>query len=472
MSPRPDYSGIRATVMGLGSFGGGVAAARFLAAQGARVSVTDLRDKSQLLDSLHALQNCPIEQLVTGQHPEELFRDCQLLIVNPAVPPGNPLVELARTQGAEISTEINLFLRHQPGRLIAVSGSNGKSTTSALTATLLQHSFPDVNTFLGGNIGGSLLEELHRIQPDDFVVLELSSFQLHRIDVSFFHPQAAVLTGFSPNHLDWHGSLTDYRTAKQKLFGSACRDSCGIVPAETEADFSPRHDWRIRGRKHVFGLQDTGEDGAFLQSGMLLLRTAAGRREDTCRLQIPRTLPGAHNAGNIAAACCAAWLCEADPAGFENALRGFAPLPHRLQKTAACNGIEFWDDSKATTPAAAAAALKLFSGRAIVIAGGASKGVDPEPLAAAIRTHAKSAVLIGESASVLQRLLNADHHKQRAACQIASDFESGFRMAVESATSGDIVLLSPGCASYDWFRDYRHRGEVFCKLVSEWIESQ
>lgn len=472
MSSRPNYSGIRATVMGLGNFGGGVAAARFLAEHGARVSVTDLRDESQLTDSLHALQDFPIERVVTGQHPEELFRECQLLIVNPAVPPRNPLVELARREGAEISTEINLFLQHQQGRLLAVSGSNGKSTTAALTATLLQHSFPEVNTFLGGNIGGSLLQELHRIQSDDFVVLELSSFQLQRIDADSFHPQAAVLTGFSPNHLDWHGSLADYRTAKQKLFRSAGRESCGIVPAGSEADFSSEQNWRIRGRKHVFGLQDSGEDGAFIQAGMLLLRTAQGRREDTCRLQIPRSLPGNHNASNIAAACCTAWLCEADPAGFEDALRGFSPLPHRLQKTASCQGIQFWNDSKATTTTAAVAALELFSGRAILIAGGASKGVDPEPLAAAIRTHAKSAVLIGETAETLYRLLTNASGEQTPGFQIASDFESGFRIAVASATSGDIVLLSPGHASYDWFRDYRHRGEVFCELVSGWIESR
>ncbi|MFZ9088962.1 MAG: UDP-N-acetylmuramoyl-L-alanine--D-glutamate ligase [Planctomycetaceae bacterium] len=470
MASPPDYTGIRATIMGLGRFGGGAAAAQFLAACGARISITDLHPAEVLKDALKTLENSDLYRVKLGSHPEELFRDCDLLVVNPAVRPNHPLIQLARENGAKISSELDLFLAHQQGQLIAVSGSNGKSTTATLITLLLRESLPGGRTFLGGNIGHSLLPALSEITADDRVVLELSSFQLHRINLQHFRPAISVLTEFSPNHLDWHGSELHYRQAKQRIFDSQDAQALAVIPETSISDLSSTSEWRIRSHRHVFGFEDQGEDGAFLENSRLMLRTGHGRIEDSVPCPVPSALVGIHNRRNLTAAACTAWLCGGDPAKFSDALRMFQPLPHRLQLVATHRDIQFWNDSKATTPQAASAALQRFSGRVVAISGGARKGISLELLAQSLQQHAKHVILIGETAAELASLLTT--RQSETPSRIASDLTEGFTMAVATARPGDIVMLSPGCSSLDQFRDFRHRGEVFEDLVASWIRSQ
>ena len=471
------YAGISATVMGLGRFGGGVAAARFLAQQGALVTVTDLRPAEELEDSIAALSDVCIHRWALGEHPVDVFQGCQLLAVNPAVRPDNPFVNEAIQRGAGVTTEIELFLRHNPAPVIAVTGSNGKSTTTALIHHLLKGSPTDEepnsgfrNIWLGGNIGISLLDKLSQITNDDIVVLELSSFQLETLRRKRFRPQIAVLTNFSPNHLDWHGTVAAYRAAKQAIFEFQTTDDVAIVPGDEDdaGEGAEPIAWKTRGQRMQFGLVDQGEDGVFFDDGNLILRAARGTFEDSVRLTIPAQLPGAHNALNVAAATCAAWQAGANPESFSASLKTFQPLPHRLQLVAEQGGRQFWNDSIATTPESAIMALRVFSGRAVLLAGGYDKGQDLREFANEIKARSKAVVLMGKTAESLKTLLDSGDQSATLPTIVAGDFAEAFARAVALSNPGDIVLLSPGCASYGWFRDYRERGELFCQFAREW----
>jgi UDP-N-acetylmuramoylalanine--D-glutamate ligase len=471
------YAGIAATVMGLGRFGGGVAAARFLAQHGALVTVTDLRPAADLEDSIAALSDVRIHRWALGEHPLDVFQGCQLLVANPAVRPDNAFVIEAIQRGADVTTEIELFLRHNPAPVIAVTGSNGKSTTTALIHHLLKGSPTDEEPnsgfrriWLGGNIGISLLDQLPQITDEDIAVLELSSFQLETLRRKRFRPQIAVLTNFSPNHLDWHGTVAHYRTAKQAIFDFQTADDVAIVPGDDEnpADGAQPIVWKTRGQRMQFGLVDQGEDGVFFDDGNLILRAARGTFEDSVRLTIPAQLPGAHNALNVAAATCAAWQAGANPESFSASLKTFQPLPHRLQLVAEHAGRQFWNDSIATTPESAIMALRVFSGRAVLLAGGYDKGQDLREFANEIKVHAKAVVLMGKTAESLKTLLDSGGQSATLPTIVAGDFAEAFARAVVLSNPGDIVLLSPGCASYGWFRDYRERGELFCQFAREW----
>ncbi|MDA1231594.1 MAG: UDP-N-acetylmuramoyl-L-alanine--D-glutamate ligase [Planctomycetota bacterium] len=465
--PLSAYDGIYATVMGLGRFAGGVAACRFLAQHGAKVTVNDRRSAEDLADSLVALHDQPIFRIALNGHPDNVLDDCQLLVVNPAVRPDHPLVAMARSRHIEVTSEIELFLRHNPASVIAVTGSNGKSTTSALIHHLLLHANPDFagRAWLGGNIGVSLLDQIEVIQPQDIVVLELSSFQLNLLAEKRFRPNIAVLTNFSPNHLDWHGSEADYRKAKQSVFDAQTSQDAAIIPDETNTDCHVEGvSWRIRAGKMRFGLTDHGDDGAFLDDGMLILRSHGF--EDVQRLSVPSQLPGRHNQLNIAAASCAAWLAGADSTKFSSALKTFRPLPHRLQLVSERAGRQFWNDSIATTPESAMMALQVFSNRIILLAGGYDKGQNLAQFATEIKNRAAAVVLMGTTAPALyQLLINMPGQIQ---VRIGTDFRDAFRCAVAFSMEGDIVLLSPGCASYGWFQDFRERGDLFSALARDW----
>ncbi len=461
------YDGMHATVMGLGRFAGGVNAVRFLAQHGAVVTVTDLRSAEDLADSLALLSDLPIARFALGGHPEDVLADCQLLVVNPAVRPDHSLVALARSMQIDVTTEIELFLRHNPASVIAVTGSNGKSTTTALIHHLLLHASPEFEgkVWLGGNIGISLLDQVHLIQPHDIVVLELSSFQLHLLAQKRFRPNIAVLTNFSPNHLDWHGSEADYRKAKQGIFDAQTSEDAAIIPDDTQsADSSNDPAWRVRAGRMRFGLTDHGDDGAFLEAGLLILRSHSF--EDAIRFTVPQQLPGQHNQLNVAAAACAAWLAGADATQFSSALQTFRPLPQRLQLVAETGGRQFWNDSIATTPESAIAALHVFPGRIILLAGGYDKGQDLAAFAAEIRSRVAAVVLMGQTAPKLHQLLT--NEPPELPIKIATDFQDAFRSAVAFSQRGDIVLLSPGCASYGWFQDFRERGDLFSALARDW----
>ena len=488
---RSEWRGRNVTVMGLGRFGGGVAVVRFLVEAGATVSVTDLASHSQLQTSLDALSDVKVAEYVLEEHPARLFTDCDTLVVNPAVRPNHELVELAVASGAEVSSEIELFCRYCPAEIIGVTGSNGKSTTASLTHHLLQRGMQDGRrVWLGGNIGVSLLPHLNAVSQQDVVVLELSSFQLTRLVTRRFRPRIAIITNFSANHLDWHGTVESYQAAKRGLLAAQQRDDAAVLP-----DSFDLTDWKPRGSVLRFGLMDEGEDGAHWEDDVLILRgrkppetwfasprsagsasrpdTPAGpgpvRVEEAVRIPIPTTLYGAHNRKNVAAAACAAWLWGVDVSTLPSSVRSFPGLPHRFSCVAEHNGRRFIDDSIATTPDSVIAALETLGSSVIILAGGYDKGACLSEMAKVIARKAKAAFLMGQTASILEEAILSEPDRSCRTVQCGRDFDDTFLQAVALSEPGDIVLLSPGCASFGWFRDFRDRGEQFTALVNQWM---
>jgi UDP-N-acetylmuramoylalanine--D-glutamate ligase len=429
-----DFAGQRVTIMGLGRHGGGVAAARHLVAQGAKVTVTDLAGETDLAESLRALADAPIERFHLGGHLEEDFRDADVIVVNPAVKPDNPLVQIAQQAGARITSEIEIFLKACRGHLIGVTGSNGKSTTAAMIATILSASGQPA--WLGGNIGRSLLAELPNIGPDDWAVVELSSFQLHWLSADVRMPEIAVITNCTPNHLDWHPAWEHYVAAKQRLL-------TGQRPCNAA----------------VLNLDDPG-----VAAWQSLVRGEC--MEIPADDELPLLLiPGRHNRQNAAFAAAAARAAGCSDVDIARGLAEFRGLPHRLEFVAEVQGRRFYNDSKATTPEAAQAALATLAGNIWLLAGGVDKGSDYSGFARAVTSRARGAAFFGAARKALHALVASES----PACEVycAETMHEAFDWCWRQSQPGDAILLSPACASLDQFSDYQQRGEIFKQWVCE-----
>lgn len=454
----------RVTVMGLGSFGGGLGAVQFLLGQGARVTVTDLRSAAELSEPLQAISETHPSaslELHLGGHQSQDFTDTDLVVVNPAVPSTCPYVALARQAGVPLSSEMNLFWQLNPAPVIAITGSNGKSTTTAMTHSILQAT--GRRCWLGGNIGRSLLPLVHQIQPSDWVILELSSFQLEQLgDGGSAH--VAIVTNFSPNHLDRHGTLENYRTAKQALLNGQ-RQSDYAILNQDDPDVSQ---WPTKGHRLNFGLSDQGRDGLFA-NGQTAVYRFQGREQF---MDVPQwvTLPGMHNVQNALAAACAVLALGTAAASIEQGLREYRALPHRLELVAERHERKFYNDSLATTPESAIVALAAFQQPIVLFAGGYDKGSDLTEFARAIAdSTVKSVALMGTTAPRLWDLLDQFDPHRRVQRKICESFENAFEWAVAQSGSGDIILMSPGCASYDWFRNFADRGIQFRQRAEEYV---
>ncbi len=487
--PPREFRGRRVTVMGLGAFGGGEGVVRFLSDRGARITLTDLKTESDLSETLARLDGCRIESLHLGGHREADFQDADFIVVNPAVPRGNPFLKLAQQAGVELTSEMNLFVELNRGGVVAVTGSVGKSTTTALLERMLAAA--GLKTWLGGNIGRSLLPDVDAIRPSDLVVLELSSFQLTDLDRIRFRPDVAVVTNLRPNHLDWHADLDEYRWAKQTVLRWQRADDVAVL----NADDPDVCGWPIRGRVSWFGTEpvdrspqptfdsDDREDDDEPEAAAPTPPPrrgcfVAGRTLRTPRFSIDLDqqfpLPGRHHAQNAAAASAAALEMGVSERGIRDALVNFTGLPHRLQLLGAFHGRRFFDDSKATTPEAAMAALDSFEEPVVLLAGGSDKHVDLGPFAEAIADRVKAVVLMGQTAGELERrlvdLINKGGARRLRAdrVEVAASFGQACRAAFRLSHPGDVVLLAPGCASYGWFNNYVERGVAFRRAVSDW----
>ncbi len=346
-----EVRGRRVTVMGLGRHGGGVNAARRLAERGAVVTVTDLADEAALADSLAELRDTPIAHYRLGGHCDEDFRLAEFVVVNPAVKPGNPWIDIAAAAGATMTSEIELVLNACRARVVGVTGSNGKSTTAAMTAAILEADGRRV--WLGGNLGGSLLGELEQMTISDWVVLELSSFQLARLSTSSRWPEAAIIVNCTPNHLDWHGDWQAYVGAKQRLLAGQTAESLAVLDARDPE--VGRWQTRVRGRL-LPPLDDQDVP--------------------------PLAVPGEHNRRNAACAAAAATGLGCSPQSVERGLTAFCGLPHRLEVALEADGRTFYNDSMATTPESVMAAIDALGPCAWFLVGGYDKGVDYEGLIA------------------------------------------------------------------------------------------
>ncbi|MCE9556725.1 MAG: UDP-N-acetylmuramoyl-L-alanine--D-glutamate ligase [Planctomycetes bacterium] len=427
-----DLRGRRVTVMGLGRHGGGVAATRFLAGVGARVTVTDLAPAASLMDSLNAVADLALTEVQLGGHVEESFRDAELIVVNPAVRPGNSWVELARRNGARITSEIELLMERVPCPVVGVSGSNGKSTTASMIAAILTAAGRKV--WLGGNIERSLLGELPNMTTDDWVVLELSSFQLHWLSASVRLPDISVVTNCTPNHLDWHPDFTHYSAAKRRLLNPTTFARCG--PPTGTAVLGP-------------ALCDTwGRD---------CLRTVQPLHDENL---IPALkIPGLHNRINASCAAAAACAAGCGDEAITTALSKFAGLSHRLETIGVVAGRRFINDTQATTPEATMAALAAIEGACWLLCGGADKGVSFDELATAIIFRCAGVACYGAVGPQLETAIR--QHNADFNCVRMERLEEAVAWCWERSSSGDAILLSPACASIDQYRDYSHRAADF-----------
>jgi UDP-N-acetylmuramoylalanine--D-glutamate ligase len=447
--------------MGLGRFGGGLGAARWLAAGGARVTVTDLGDESKLADSVAALRGLPITWRLGGHDPRDLD-DCDWLVVSPAVDKNrSEFFQAARQRGIPWTSEMNLFLQRCPGRIVGVTGSVGKSTTTAMIAAILASAtsaadWPLGRAWLGGNIGKSLLDDLPAIQPNDIIVLELSSFQLEDAAAVRRSPQIALITNLRENHLDRHGDMAAYADAKSNIFRFQSADHWAVLPLDEDLSLLPPGAIRCDNRL-LFGVDERGR---------LVRRWAprADRRHEP--LDVKLLLPGAHHLRNAAAAAAVAGILGVDDDVTRRSLEAFEGLPHRLQFVAERDGVRYYNDSKATTPDAAITSLRAFDAPVVMIVGGSDKGTRFDALGAEIARRAKAAICIGDTREKIRAAIAAAATDPSAPIvETAADFAFAMQRAAALAASGDVVLLSPACASYDWFRDYEHRGEEFARLA-------
>lgn len=462
-----DFKNRRVTVMGLGRHGGGVGLVRFFSDRGARVAVTDLLTADDLEESLNAIDDCRVDRMRLGGHDESDFTDVDLVAASPAVPLDNAYLNLARASGAVVTSEINLFWQQNPSRVVGVTGSNGKSTTAAMVHSILEAA--GFRSRLGGNIGRSLLPEIDDLRSEDWTVLELSSFQLETLDALFSSPEVAVVTNFTPNHLDRHGSLDAYRRAKQTILRWQTEDGVAVLNAG-DPDLAG---WCVNGARMQFAsiCSDLGgnangkstTDGVYATDAAV--RWVQNRDQHDLNLRAWLRVPGEHNLQNAMAAACAAIAAGADFDAVQRGIQDYRPLPHRLEFAGEVAGRRFYNDSQATTPESAACALRSFDEPVVLLAGGYDKHIDLGPLAEAAAGRAKTCALMGQTAEILAHLIDEQSVQGAARTRECESFEEAFAWAFEQSEPGDVVLLSPGCASHDWFRDYAERGNRFVELV-------
>ena len=413
-------------VVGLGR--SGVALARFLSARGDHVRVCDSKPANRLGDHL-ALLPAGVET-VLGGYDDAVLKGCDEVYASPGVPWDAPLLRSARRNAIRISSEMDLFFRYCPAPIVGITGTNGKTTTTALTGAVLARG--DRPVMVGGNIGETVLDRLHEVTPEHWVVLELSSFQLESIERP--RPSIAVILNVTPDHLDRHGTFDVYVAAKAKLL-----------------QFQEERDWAV--------LNGADETCRRLSASTRAQVAWFDREPDP-----PLSIPGAHNLANAKAAATVGRLAGVPGAGVHAAIAAFEGVEHRLELVGEWRGVRWYNDSKATNPDAAVVGLASFKGRPVVlIAGGHGSGFDLTEWIALIRSHASAVVLIGESAEILEKELEGHPRLRRA-----RDLDHAVELASELAEPGGVVLLSPGYKSFDWFTSFEDRGRRFKDSVRRW----
>jgi len=436
-------------VVGLGK--SGVASAQFLQARGAKVTVSDSKSPEQLANEIPALLDRGIA-VETGGHGERTFRGQDLIVVSPGVPADSAPVLQARLQGVPIIGEIELAAQFLQGRIVAITGSNGKTTTTTLTGEILAASgFP---VAVGGNIGTPAISLVDQTTPKSFVVLEVSSFQLETIQT--FRPFISAILNITPDHLDRHRTLEAYVDAKARIFENQnATDFCVL-----NADDAAANALTSRAKCPVlhFSRRTEVPAGVFVRQGKVFFRNGETEREILPVEEI--TLQGAHNLENVLAAVCIASLagCPANKIG--QAVHAFKAVEHRLEFVAEIAGVRYFNDSKATNVDATIKALESFPANIHLILGGKDKGSDYSVLNPLLRERVKQVYTIGAAAEKI-----ASQIGQAAPIDPSGTLENALRRASAAAKPGDIVLLAPACASFDQFQSYEHRGRVFKEAV-------
>jgi UDP-N-acetylmuramoylalanine--D-glutamate ligase len=445
-----ELRGKRVLVVGLARTG--VATSLFCAARGAAVTATDSRTENEIGAEIAKLREAGVT-LELGGHQEKTFLAQELIIPSPGVPADAPLLQSARAKGITIWSEIELAHRFLKGRLIGITGSNGKTTTTSLVDHILKDA--GYSTILAGNIGTPLIASVDASRDDTITVLELSSFQLELIET--FRPNISVFLNLTADHLDRHHTMEAYGAAKARLFENQTEEDSAVLNADDPATtpYAPS-----RPQVYWFSHKQRVMQGAYLRGGEIIFRRN-GREEAVLRRDAI-ALPGAHNLENVLAAVAAACIAGADVGAIAKGVRSFAGVEHRLEFVAEIGGVRYYNDSKATNVDATLKALDAFSGRILVILGGKDKGSDYTPLQKPLREKAILALLVGAAAEKIEKQIAGS-----VAIEHAGTIERAVEIASHAAQPGDIVLLAPACASFDQFQNFEHRGRVFKELVRQ-----
>jgi len=437
-------------VLVLGAARSGIACAKFLVARGATVALGDAQPLEKWSAEALALKSKGVG-ILPGDIPGWLLDNLDLVVISPGVPTKAIPLRYAERAGAEVIGEVELASRYLKGRIVAVTGTNGKTTTTSLIGELLKDA--GVPTQVGGNIGTPLISLVESSRDDGWTVVELSSFQLETIKE--FHPTVAVVLNVTPNHMDRYESFTDYAAAKHRIFMNQGPGDVAILNADDEIVSS----WASGLRAFVvsFSVKQQLAEGLFLRGREIVSRTAT--RERVLLMSDEMKLRGRHNVENVLAALAAGLACGAAPDSMRQTIKRFEPVEHRLEFVSEIDGVKFYNDSKATSVDATLKALEAFAeeaGKIVLILGGRGKKAPYTPLASLVQEKARKLILIGEDAETIANELGEFAPSERA-----SDMKDAVTLSFQAAQPGDIVLLAPACASFDMFESFEHRGKVF-----------
>ena len=449
-----ELKGKKVLVVGLGK--SGLAAALFLRRRGAHVTVSDVRSAEALAKDIPALLEEGI-MVEAGGHGLLTFRRQDLIVVSPGVPLETPELVQVRNFGLPIIGELELAARFLQGKILAITGSNGKTTTTTLVGEILTEA--GLPTLVGGNIGTPVISLIEESTPETWSVLEVSSFQLE--STQEFHPKIAVILNITPDHLDRHGTFENYALAKERIFAAQTPDDAVVLNADNvRAEAAAK---RAPSSVQWFSLERPVSPGAWIEGGWVVYRE---HREGPVQRIMPLTgipLKGEHNVENVLASVCAARLAGAAPEAIRRAIEQFKAVEHRLEYVATINGVEFYNDSKATNVDATMKAVAAFSAPIHLILGGKDKNSDYTLLSPLLRQHVRAVYTIGSAAAKIE-----SHLRGVISLHSCETLDKAVSAAASAAHPGDIVLLAPACSSFDQFESYEHRGRVFKELVAEW----
>jgi len=431
----------------------GLAAAKVLHRLGADVTVCDIKREYLINETYQQLKEIPVN-VIAGGYPDVSPGNTDLVIMSPGVPLDTPPVEKALLWGIPVWSEIELAGRMFNAPVIAVTGTNGKTTTTALLGEMFKAA--GVPTVVAGNIGIPLIGEADRITPAHVVVAEVSSFQLECIHT--FRPKVGIVMNLTPDHLDRHRTMEEYRDAKGKIFLNQGAGDFSVLNYDDE--YVRTLASGTRGEVIFFSLRHILEKGAYLSGGELCF--SDGEKEAVICHRDDLFIKGDHNVENVLAACCGALLMGLNPESVRKTLKEFKGVKHRLQYVAEIDGVKYINDSKGTNPDSSIKALQAYSDPIILIAGGKNKGSDFNGFAEAIKERVKEVILLGEAAPEIEQALESVGYQKFS---VVRSLEEAVLRASRIALPGEIVLLSPACASWDMFNNYEERGDLFIRQV-------
>ncbi len=455
----PEWKGKRVVVIGLARQG--VALTRYMSGQGAEVVVSDIQPAEALVEARHELSGLPVEY-VFGGHPPALLERADLLCLSGGVPADLPLALQARERGIALSNDSQIFLEACPSPVIGITGSAGKTTTTALVGRMAAAQFEGTErrVWVGGNIGRPLLADLPAIGSEDLVVMELSSFQLELMTTS---PQVAAILNLTPNHLDRHRTMEAYIACKARILAYQTEEDVAVLGREDADTWALRE--MVVGKVVSFSQSEPDEgDGAYIAQGAIRLRIGA---DDLTVCPVGAVeLRGEHNLLNVIAACALAAAAGLSPDAMSEGLRGFRGVEHRLEFVQRVRGADWYNDSIATAPERAIAAMRSFDEPLVLLAGGRDKDLPWGKFAAIVRQRVDHLILFGEAAEkIAQAVENASGERGPLSIDICAGLEAAVQQAAWVAEPGDVVLLAPGGTSFDEFKDFAERGERYRNLV-------